>query len=194
MQYYSSTFGSIAEKMGFVLCSSAIVYVIVAMSIVYLHIRDIEVKAARYTFAAYSSSQAAERKRSRRVMIQGIMYAVAMMPVILPWMFAVFFTNGYASLMKSSILIPLQGFYNAFIYIQASFKSGFTTMMGGIAYAAPLLVYTLQSKASFLQYVSASQLETMKGLLNIKKIHCHHLHQTHSLKKEPTMFPVSRSI
>ncbi len=55
-------------------------------------------------------------KRSQRVMIQGLMYAIAMMLVFLPLFFLQVFTNGYSSMMVAYTLALMQGLANAFIY------------------------------------------------------------------------------
>lgn len=88
----------------------------VVMFMVYKYIRDIEVRASRFTFTSYRSrSQRAERIRSRKVMIQGIMYAVAMLLVLLSFS-ATVFLRGFVARIHAYTLTPLQGFYNAFIY------------------------------------------------------------------------------
>ncbi len=110
----------------FSLCLSLfdIIYVMVAMFMVYKHIRDIEKKARSYTFNAFRTNerqyQAAERKRSRRVIIQGLMYAVAMLLVFIPlFVYFLCLIGGIPSFAMEVIVNlfhPLQGMYNAFIY------------------------------------------------------------------------------
>ncbi len=87
----------------------------IAMFVVWKHIRDVEASAAKYCFAAYSSSQA-ERKRSRSIMVQGVMYAAAMLLVIIPFVIALSIPGSFLSMLQVYILSFLQGFYNAFIY------------------------------------------------------------------------------
>ena len=48
-------------------------------------------------------------------MIQGVMYAAAMMLIYIPTLI-VAFIPGYISLMQAYMLTSLQGFYNAFTY------------------------------------------------------------------------------
>ncbi len=100
---------------GQLMYSSYIIYVIVVMFLVYKYIRDIEVKAAKYAFISFSPTQRAERTRSRKVMIQGVMYAIAMMLVFLPF-FVYMVVQTYVIDIQVAIFSPLQGIYNVMIY------------------------------------------------------------------------------
>lgn len=97
----------------------AIAHIAIMMGMVYKHIVDIERQAEVYSFARFSS-QKMNRMRSRRVMIQGILYASAIffahdVPLIL----LVSFSNGsvyFSVSMYRVVVTPLHGFINALIY------------------------------------------------------------------------------
>ncbi len=111
--------------LSFLLYVLTVIYVMVVMYMVYKHIRDIEKKAQAYTFTSHRSSdrtiRATERKRSQRVMIQGVMYAVALLLVFIPFSVRICLSSfggieSFAMTLLAGILVPLQGMYNAIIY------------------------------------------------------------------------------
>ncbi len=121
----TTAIGRILPFFSFFLFLADIIYVMVVMFMVYRHIQEIEKKAQAYAFSSFRislrTSQTAKRKRSRRIMIQGLMYAVAMLLVFLP-LFVYFLCllggviGSFALEMVFGIFVPLQGMYNAFIY------------------------------------------------------------------------------
>jgi hypothetical protein len=83
---------------------------------VYRSVSNIEIQGQRYSFAAYRS-QTNDRKRSRRVMLQGILYSLAL---FLTYIFSIveIFNNddSYVTHILEFTFWPLQGFFNALIY------------------------------------------------------------------------------
>jgi hypothetical protein len=100
----------------------ALCYICIIMYMVYRSVADIEIQAQKYTFARYRS-QNNDRKRSRRVMLQGLLYSSAL---ILVYLFPILMIlmNALSKVDKISYTIyiltysfwPLQGFFNALIY------------------------------------------------------------------------------
>lgn len=111
-----------------VVCAYAfsIIYSFVVMFLVYRHLRQIERKAERYTFAAFTlSCREKQMKRSRRVMIQGFLYATTLFPVFLSmtlWMIVPSIYDGIFMRYTVGVLIPLQGLFNALIYCIPVFR------------------------------------------------------------------------
>lgn len=105
------------------------VYVSVSMFAVYKSVRSIEKNAEKYNFMKRFQTQKSKKtmKRSRRVMIQGILYCASMLFVTL---FG--FTNFIHRLItRKSILAmqmlvfvtpPLQGILNMLIYLVPEFR------------------------------------------------------------------------
>jgi len=108
----------------------SIIYVSITMFRVFRKVRDVEVNARRYSFIALHRGYDKKKttKISRRVMIQGILYSVAM---ILTWIFNVaniiiFFASSQTA--ENSRVIryfaiifnPLQGMFNFLIYLMPS--------------------------------------------------------------------------
>jgi len=97
---------------------------------VYRAVRDIEINAEKYSFLAKfkGHNKKKTRKRSRRVMIQGILYSVAM---VLTWIFTfitvviMFISKGSIKVIHSlaNAMLPLQGAFNFFIYLMPIFRS-----------------------------------------------------------------------
>jgi hypothetical protein len=107
----------------------ATIYVSVSMFVVYRYVRDTERKARRFSFVARFQAQDERKtmKRSRRVMIQGILYCAAM---VLLYIFS-FIHAVIAMITKKSIpmlnlisgtLTPLQGVFNVCIYLIPVFR------------------------------------------------------------------------
>eukprot|EP00551_Chaetoceros_affinis_P019059 CAMPEP_0203717028 /NCGR_PEP_ID=MMETSP0092-20131115/1607_1 /ASSEMBLY_ACC=CAM_ASM_001090 /TAXON_ID=426623 /ORGANISM="Chaetoceros affinis, Strain CCMP159" /LENGTH=488 /DNA_ID=CAMNT_0050595749 /DNA_START=29 /DNA_END=1495 /DNA_ORIENTATION=+ len=106
----------------------SITYVIVAMSIVYMHMYNLEQKALMYSFVSFIRSKQKERKRSRRVMVQGILYTVVLVFInlfLLVGVLLIALANKYVVIilnMSNLFLHPLQGFFNALIYAIPTFQ------------------------------------------------------------------------
>ena len=100
------------------------------MFLVYRSVRRVEKEAEQYTFARYSSSNRNDMSISRRVMEQGILYSVVLFSLIFPYfvLAVVFFVTSslesisYTVSMLISIIVPLQGFFNAIIYKKPQFQ------------------------------------------------------------------------
>jgi hypothetical protein len=94
----------------------AICYIAATMYMVYRSVSNIEIQAQKYSFAAYRS-QKNDRKRSRRVMLQGVLYSLAL---FITNIFSVILMatkeETYVLYVLMSIFWPLQGFFNALIY------------------------------------------------------------------------------
>jgi hypothetical protein len=92
------------------------------MYIVYRSISTIELQAQIYSFPRYRSRDS-DRKRSRRVMLQGILYSLAL---ILTYTFTLIESlNNGASYVLHILMYtfwPLQGFFNALIYSIPAFQ------------------------------------------------------------------------
>jgi hypothetical protein len=102
----------------------AIGYISVTMYMVYKSVSKIEIQAHRYSFNSYRS-KVTDRKRSRRVMLQGALYSLAL---ILTYIFAAIIIvvggsiNSYVLHILLYIFWPLQGFFNALIYMIPLFQ------------------------------------------------------------------------
>mmetsp|Transcript_24856 Transcript_24856/g.37145 ORF Transcript_24856/g.37145 Transcript_24856/m.37145 type:complete len:244 (-) Transcript_24856:173-904(-) len=106
----------------------SIIYVSITMFRVFRKVRDVEVNAMRYSFIALHRGYDKKKttKISRRVMIQGILYSVAM---ILTWIFSilsiiVFLTTKQTNQVIryfATIFNPLQGLFNLLIYLMSNF-------------------------------------------------------------------------
>jgi hypothetical protein len=118
----------------------AVLYVSITMSMVYKSVSDIEKKARRYSFPGLTNrspvgdsprrislTNVHQRSRSRRVMIQGILYSAALLLInifaVINVVMATMFGRSrgpsrarYALLLLQYIFWPLQGFINALIY------------------------------------------------------------------------------
>ena len=99
------------------------------MFVVYIHVRGIEQKALRFSFLARLQDLNRKKimKRSRRVMLQGILYCVAM---VLLYIFG-FIYSIILMIMKKDIsmllligfaITPLQGVFNVCIYLIPFFR------------------------------------------------------------------------
>ena len=107
----------------------SIIYVSVLMFVVYRYVRDTERMAAQYSFVARFRAQNEKKtmKRSRRVMIQGILYCVAM---VLLYIFTyiqivvLMITKKRIPMLDLIILTlsPLQGVFNVCIYLIPFFR------------------------------------------------------------------------
>jgi len=109
----------------------AICYVSITMYLTYKSVADIETKARRYSFASYSRSQTAtERKRSRRVLLQGILYSLALFLInilsIITIILAKLGIRSYVLHILAYTFWPLQGFFNALIYSIPVFQRIYT--------------------------------------------------------------------
>jgi len=111
--------------------SICILYISITMFRVYRTVRNVEVNAEKYSFVAsfraHKLDKKKSRKRSRRVMTQGILYSAAM---VLTWGFTfifamiVVFTNKINLVMNMIALVfnPLQGAFNFLIYLMPVFR------------------------------------------------------------------------
>jgi hypothetical protein len=114
----------------------AICYVCTTMCMVYKSVSDIEKKARRYSFQGYispRSKNANHRRRSRRVMIQGILYGLSLFliyifPIInlvltqIPLGYSISVKTWYILQLLQYTFWPLQGFFNALIYSIPDFQ------------------------------------------------------------------------
>ncbi len=101
-----------------------IIYVSLTMFRVYISVRNVEKDALKHSFLSRFREQDKKRtmKRSRRIMIQGVLYSVAMiLSFVLVFITTVIYllTNnlGPELLIITAVLNPLQGFFNALIYL-----------------------------------------------------------------------------
>jgi hypothetical protein len=101
--------------------SLGIGYVFVTMYIVYRSISNIEIQAHEYSFARYTS-QKSDRKRSRRVLLQGILYSSALFLVYIFTVVAYFNSTSYVFRILQFTFWPLQGSFNALIYSMPVFQ------------------------------------------------------------------------
>ena len=107
----------------------ATIYVSVSMTVVYRYVCDIERKALKYSFLATLQGQNRKKtmKRSRRVMIQGALYSLAM---VLIYVFGFIHTIVAITAQKhievllliTFTLTPLQGVFNIAIYLIPVFR------------------------------------------------------------------------
>jgi hypothetical protein len=97
-------------------------YISVTMFMVYRSISNIEIQAQKYSIARYRS-QKNDNKRSYRVMLQGVLYNLAL---FLTWVFPIVLMfrkdDFYVSHIITYIFWPLQGFFNALIYSIPAFQ------------------------------------------------------------------------
>lgn len=98
----------------------AICYISITMFRVYKSVSDIEINAQRYSFANYRSG-IIHRNRSRRVMLQGVLYSATLVFINLFSIINIIFAQNSSRVMyglkiAQFILWPLQGFFNALIY------------------------------------------------------------------------------
>lgn len=103
-------------------------YVPITMLMVYLRVRSVEMQAVRYSFPRYSV-QKQTLKMSRRIMLQGILYtSAALFSPIIPCLFVTIsdvqrmHSFSYTVEILCSIFLPLQGLFNALIYMIPLFK------------------------------------------------------------------------
>jgi membrane protein implicated in regulation of membrane protease activity len=101
------------------------------MYLTYKSVAEIERKARRYSFVSYTRSQTInERKRSHRVLIQGLLYSLALflvnvfLTIIIG--LARFGIRRYALNLLAHAFWPLQGFFNALIYSIPNFQRMYT--------------------------------------------------------------------
>ena len=90
------------------------------MVVVYMAVRKVEVEAQKYTFASYRKGKQ-ELNMSRRIMVQGILYSAAIASLCILIILLVVVSaldSSYAVDMLVAILAPLQGFWNALIYVK----------------------------------------------------------------------------
>ena len=98
-----------------------VIYVCTTMYMFYKSVHEIERASDKYS-ARYILEQKKDRKRSKRFMLQGILYTAA---AIFIWFFPLVFyiyyriTKGTHSLINTLIFVfnPLQGFFNVLIYL-----------------------------------------------------------------------------
>ena len=95
----------------------------ISMFVVYMAVRNVEREALKYTFARYTSSRK-KMEMSHRVRLQGILYSAALTLLCLSQISLVanMFNYNYAFDLVLSIFGPLQGFWNALIYMIPLFQ------------------------------------------------------------------------
>jgi hypothetical protein len=100
-------------------------YISVTMFMVYRSVSNIEIQAHKYSFASFGS-QKNNRMRSRRVMIQGVLYSLALFLTYI-FIIAKMFINdeSSASIILSVTLWPLQGVFNVLIYLIPVFQRNY---------------------------------------------------------------------
>jgi hypothetical protein len=105
-----------------------IIYVSASMFFVYTGVRNIEIRAEKYSFMArFQADKKKTRKRSRRVMLQGILYSAAM---VLLWIFTAIRILHVLILKRDNVVLafisdtitPIQGLFNALIYMTPVFR------------------------------------------------------------------------
>jgi hypothetical protein len=101
----------------------ALCYVSVTMFMVYRSVSKIEIQAHRYSFAIYRS-QRNNRMRSRRVMLQGVLYSLALFCVNIFVLIEMLDKSNisHTLITLSYAFWPLQGFFNALIFSIPKFQ------------------------------------------------------------------------
>mmetsp|Transcript_4781 Transcript_4781/g.7048 ORF Transcript_4781/g.7048 Transcript_4781/m.7048 type:complete len:270 (+) Transcript_4781:918-1727(+) len=98
------------------------------MSMVYRHMHDVEQKALKYAIPIYRKTQVKCWKRSRRVMVQGLLYTAVLVFIYLFFLVGVLLkvlADKYVVIIiniTALFLLPLQGFFNALIYAIPTFQ------------------------------------------------------------------------
>ncbi len=111
----------------------AIFYVSITMYMVYKYVVGLERQVERYSIASFRGrgAQQPDREKSRRIMIQGILYSSALILMLLFPSISFFYglaTGGEQSLTINTLIgifNPLQGGFNALIYLFPVFKRKF---------------------------------------------------------------------
>ncbi len=109
---------------------ACLLYVSITMFQVYRAARNTEINALRFSFVARFRNQNRKKtmKRSRRIMIQGVLYSVAM---ILVWIFVIMYAiiimvskdeDSNIILFLMNVFTPLLGAFNALIYLIPVFR------------------------------------------------------------------------
>ena len=99
-------------------------YVTITMIVVYMAVRKVEKDVEKYTFASYTSKKK-DVRMSHRVMVQGILYSAALTSLCVIYTLGPIYSmygSSYAIEVLGSILLPLQGFWNALIYMVPLFR------------------------------------------------------------------------
>lgn len=116
--------GAFAYFWGFlILCLVfTILFVSITMFLVYKSVWTIENEAVRYSFARYSARRINHYEMSRRIKIQGILYALALLSTYIGLIlfFVIWSITGHQSMIfffVVRIIFPLQGFFNMLIYL-----------------------------------------------------------------------------
>ena len=90
------------------------------MIVVYMAVRKVEKEAFRYSFSRFSlSSRQTYMDMSHSLMVQGILYSAALASLCISFILVVILSvldSSYAVQVLGSILLPLQGFWNALTY------------------------------------------------------------------------------
>ena len=105
------------------------------MFVVFRAVREIEEGAARYSFARFRSQQSNnndsndDHRRSRRIMVQGILYSLILFVVHLFKFISIFYEIIYQTkpdtdtlMILSYTFLPAQGFFNALVYLIPFFQ------------------------------------------------------------------------
>ena len=100
-----------AWEITFCLC-----YMSIVMSLVYWYALRVEKDALKYMFPNHSEvSIAKQHEITRRVMLQGIRYAVALVDLCISFILPVFSLTYLWAILMSSIAFPLQCIFNSLI-------------------------------------------------------------------------------
>ena len=91
----------------------------------YMAVRKVEKDAERYSFASYTSPKKKKLDMSHRVMVQGILYSAVLALLCLAFILVAISSSDPSSYkidLLCSIVLPLQGFWNALIYMKPLFE------------------------------------------------------------------------
>ena len=180
--------GKIVASPIFLVNVMCIIYVAVSMFAVFKAVRDIERNALKYSFVArfYERDKRKTMKRSKRVMIQGILYSATML---------LLFLFGFANIIYSTItkkknvilslifvtICPLQGLFNFFIYLIPVFRKMLKTnkrrknntdSMHVIISVPPIEILRQEEKNAEIN--SEEKEEEKKTMSNFSVIHAFH--------------------
>jgi hypothetical protein len=102
-------------------------YVIVVMSVLYKTVLSLELKAEKFKFTPKFRSVEKDRRKSKRIRIQGMMYGGSLLLCCSATLFSLIFIIGdnynhlYLRAVISNISLPLQGVCNCIIYLSPRF-------------------------------------------------------------------------
>lgn len=107
----------------------AVIYLITVMTMVYRFVRKVELDAEKYTFTFRTQKRGKDqtRKRSRRILLQGVLYtANTVIPIVVLICYFILgvllVSAGAWTRIIAVIFLPLQGLFNVLIYMIPVFQ------------------------------------------------------------------------